>query len=388
MASKKLSAELLDNILNETIEKVSGSHREIFEIGEQSRAEYNHLTKKLAYIKKKVEEVISEGDKLELRVRRARNRLAEVSKQFNKYGEDEIHRVYKTTNELQVKLSTTRQRESQLREQRDEIERRLRQVKETVIKAEHLTGQISVVLNYLSGDLKQMSEFIDDANRKQAFGLKIIEAQEEERKRLSREIHDGPAQMLANMLLRSELIEKICKEQGTDAAIGELKDLRSLVRDSLREVRHIIYDLRPMALDDLGLIPTLQRYLKTVEENFAIPIEFHTIGKERRLPAKFEVALFRLIQEAVQNACKHAQANEVQVKIEFREQEVTLLVKDDGKGFELGKKRENAFGLIGMNERVDMLEGKLAIHSFPNHGTKILIRIPVREMEVGHETYN
>ena len=98
------------------------------------------------------------------------------------------------------------------------------------------------------------------------FAIRIIEAQEEERKRLSRDIHDGPAQILANVLLRSGLIEKVYAEQGADLAFKELNGLKETVRDALSEVRRIIYDLRPMALDDLGLIPTLKKYLLSTEE--------------------------------------------------------------------------------------------------------------------------
>jgi len=379
MASKKWTGKKLDEILNETIEKVSTSKNELFEISEQSRKEYDRLVSELDNIKAQVINAIDEGDKLEEQARLARMRLADVSKHFDRYEEEEIRQVYETANKLQVKLSYIRQKEAQLREKRDELERRLVQVKETTAKAERLTGQISVVLNYLRGDLKQIGAMIEDANRRQMLGLKIIEAQEEERRRLSREIHDGPAQTLANMLLRSELVEKVFQEKGTSEGIAEIRELRSMVKNSLHEVRRIIYDLRPMALDDLGLIPTLNKYLKTVEERFGLHVVFQVLGEERRLSPKLEIALFRLIQEGVQNACKHAEANKISVKMEFRENDVILSVKDDGKGFDLHAKKEGAFGLIGMNERVEMLEGKLSIHSEEGKGTIIFIRIPVRE---------
>ena len=379
MASKKWTGKKLDEILNETIEKVSTSKNELFEISEQSRKEYDRLVSELDDIKAQVINAIDEGDKLEEQARLARMRLADVSKHFDRYEEEEIRQVYETANKLQVKLSYIRQKEAQLREKRDELERRLVQVKETTAKAERLTGQISVVLNYLRGDLKQIGAMIEDANRRQMLGLKIIEAQEEERRRLSREIHDGPAQTLANMLLRSELVEKVFQEKGTSEGIAEIRELRSMVKNSLHEVRRIIYDLRPMALDDLGLIPTLNKYLKTVEERFGLHVVFQVLGEERRLSPKLEIALFRLIQEGVQNACKHAEANKISVKMEFRENDVILSVKDDGKGFDLHAKKEGAFGLIGMNERVEMLEGKLSIHSEEGKGTIIFIRIPVRE---------
>ncbi len=388
MSSKKISTKLLDQILDSTIEKVSASKKDIIEIGELSRNEYERLLKKLENIKVEVSDIIDEGDVLEERMRLARNRLAQVSKNFNQYGEEEIRTVYENANELQIKLSVLKQREIQLRERRDELERRLVQVKETIEKSENLTGQITIVLNYLNGDLKKIGELIEDANRRQALGLKIIEAQEEERRRLSREIHDGPAQMLANMLLRSEIIEKKLGSDDTEAVIMEFRQLRELVRESLREVRGIIYDLRPMALDDLGLIPTLMKYLNTAKDNFGMPIMFKTLGTERRLSSKLEIAIFRLVQESVQNACKHSEASKIEVKVEFQEETVVLSIKDDGKGFDVDKEREDSFGLIGMNERVELLEGRFIINSSSERGTLVLIQIPVKVEEVKNEIYN
>ncbi|NNC27539.1 histidine kinase, partial [Salinisphaera sp. USBA-960] len=133
-----------------------------------------------------------------------------------------------------------------------DLEQRISSLQNTSDKAESFMSQISTVLSYLGGELRQYGEVIEDARRKQEYGLKIIEAQEEERKRLSREIHDGPAQVLANVLLRSQLIERIYEKKGKDEAFKEIKDMKSLIEDALKEVRRLIYDLRPMALDDLG----------------------------------------------------------------------------------------------------------------------------------------
>jgi two-component system sensor histidine kinase DegS len=381
MSSRMIDAKVLDQILDTTVHTVTESKTQIFEIGEQSRLEFEKLTQELTEIKQKVLEVIEKGDHLEAYSRLARARLSEVSKHFQQYNEDQIREAYENANKIQLDLITVRQSESQLRERRDDIERRLVNLKSTVDKADKLVGQISVVLNFLSGDLRQFGEMIKDAKQKQEFGLQIIEAQEEERRRLSREIHDGPAQMMANVLLRSELIERIYSDQGAKAAQGEIKDLRCMLKEALTEVRRIIYDLRPMALDDLGLIPTLEKYLYTVEDTTGITIHYRAIHSEERLPSRMEVAIFRLIQESIQNACKHSEANKIEVKMELKNKLITILVKDDGKGFDTKVHKENSFGLIGMKERVEMLEGKMKVDSKPNRGTFILIQIPINGQE-------
>lgn len=383
MDSKQISPKYLDQILKMTIQQVAESKQEIIEIGELSRTEHERLLKSLEHIKEELAKIIDECDILEEKMRLSRKRLAQVSREFKKYSEEEIRTVYENAKNLQVKLEVLRQRELELRERRDELERRLVQVKETIAKSESLTGKISIVLNYLNGDMKQVGELFEDANRKQAFGLRILEAQEEERRRLSREIHDGPAQLLANSLLRTEIIEKKMNsdDSDSDSVLDEVRQLRHLVREALKEVRGIIYDLRPMALDDLGLVPALMKYLNTVKESFNIPISFQLLGAERRFSMKLETAVFRLVQESVQNACKHAQASQIEVKLEFQKDALSILVKDNGVGFHAEKQREDSFGLIGMSERVDLLGGKLTIHSQPNEGTIVLIHIPIKQEE-------
>ncbi|CAM3557407.1 two-component sensor histidine kinase DegS [Aeromicrobium ponti] len=378
MNIKKFDTKTLDLILQKMITTVSTSKDEIFRIGEQCRKDHETLTEELREVKHLVIKTIEEGDKLDIQTRFARKRLSEVSMHFKDYTEAEVRDAYEKAHQLQMDLSMNRQIEKQLRDRRDDIERRLLGVSETIERAESLVSQISVVMNYLTSDLKQMGEIIEDARMKQEFGLKIIEAQEEERKRLSREIHDGPAQMMANVMMRSDLIERVYNERGGDEAIIEIKSLKKMVRSALYEVRRIIYDLRPMALDDLGLVPTLKKYLQTIEEyHSTTKIKFANVGEEVRLPPQYEVALFRLIQESVTNALKHANTNEIIVKMEINKTRVVVIVKDNGKGFDIREKKAESFGIIGMRERVELLEGQISIDSSIGKGTIVIIQIPL-----------
>ncbi|MDM8152489.1 sensor histidine kinase [Priestia megaterium] len=379
MSKHKLTSKALDEIFEKVIGTVGDSKNEVYRLSEDARQEYQQIKEELEVLKGKVLETIEQGDKLETQARLARKRLSDVSRHFQIYSEPEVKDAYEKAHELQTKLLMNQQSEYQLRNRRDELERRLLTLEETIKRADHLVGQISVVLNYLTSDLKHVGEIVEDAIQKEYFGFRIIEAQEEERKRLSREIHDGPAQMLANVMMRSELIDRIYRERSAKEAMEEIRDLRKMVRSALYEVRRIIYDLRPMALDDLGLIPTLRKYLDTIEDyNEGKPrITFISIGQEKRTASKLEVALFRLVQEAVTNALKHADATEIQVKIEFNNEHAILLVKDDGCGFNQEEKKENSFGLIGMKERVDLLDGTISVHSKINQGTLVMIKVPI-----------
>ncbi|MGE7183709.1 sensor histidine kinase [Peribacillus sp. NPDC006672] len=377
MPIKKVDAKALDKILETMVSTVSESKDEVFDIGEQCRKDFESLTKELDDVKIRVAIVITDSDALDSKARFARKRLSEVSMHFNHFSEEQVRDAYERAHKLQVDLQINRQLEKELRNRRDELELRLRGLQQTIDKAVHLVSQISVVQNYLMQDLKFVGEALQEAKRKQDFGLKIIEAQEQERKKLSREIHDGPAQMLANVMMRSDLIERVQRERGPDEALVEIRSLKVMVRNALYEVRRIIYDLRPMALDDLGLVPTLRKYLQTTEDyNTGVHLNFVNLGQVKRLPSDMEVALFRLVQEAVQNSLKHAEPKQVQVKLSISKEMVTVVVKDDGKGFDSSIQKEGSFGLVGMRERVELLEGEMTIDSQPGAGTLVFIQIP------------
>ncbi|SER65725.1 sensor histidine kinase [Psychrobacillus sp. OK032] len=380
MTKKNLNTQSLDVIFDRMVEVMDHSKRDIFIISEQSRQSFEEMKVELEIIRSNIEVVILEGDTLETNSRLARNRLAEVSKNFDSYDEPQVRSAYETANEIQIKLLIKRNEEKQLRLRRDELERRLQGLLEMIERADQLVNQVNIVMNYLTSDLKNVGEALENAKIKQDFTLKIIEAQEEERKRLSREIHDGPAQMLANVLLRTDLINLTYEQRGGDEAMKEIIDLKSMVRNALSEVRRIIYDLRPMALDDLGLIPTLRKYISTIEEyNPTKKINFQAFGVEERMQPNFEVAIFRLVQECLTNSIKHGKFKEAWVKIEWLQQKMNIIVKDNGVGFDPQVAKEKSFGLIGMQERVDLLEGTMKIISSPGKGTTILFSIPIKD---------
>jgi two-component system sensor histidine kinase DegS len=253
-----------------------------------------------------------------------------------------------------------------------------------VERAETIVLQMNLVLEYFSGDLNQVTRILESAKNRQMIGLKIILAQEDERKRIAREIHDGPAQSLANLALRTEIAERILDTGDLEAIRSELIDLRTQVRIGLEEIRKTIFNLRPMALDDLGLLPTLRKFVQDFEEKTRIRAVFETSGKEKRLPSAMEAAMFRLVQEGYNNALKHAEPTYVSLDITYQEDSVQLVISDNGVGFhaDLVESRAKAahtqFGLVGMRERVDLLEGKIDIESAVGEGTKIRIQVPIK----------
>ncbi|WP_342473043.1 sensor histidine kinase [Metasolibacillus sp. FSL H7-0170] len=381
--NEKFDIASLDVIFNRMLETIMSSKNDIFIISEQSQRNFEEMQKELAAIREEIAVVIDETDCLERTTQLAKQRLVVVSKAFNTFTEEQVREAYETANNFQIQYMLVQEKEKQLRERRDDLERRMKILYDTIKRADQIVNQVNVVVNYLTSDLRDVGQALEQAKIKQDFGIKILAAQEEERKRLSREIHDGPAQMMANVLMRSDLIERIYREKGMDAAIEEIAHLKLNVREALSEVRRIIYDLRPMALDDLGILPTLKKYLSTVMEyNEGVNIQFQTFNQEKRLDTNYEVAIFRLIQECTTNAIKHGKSTEISVKLEWLKRDVNISVKDNGVGFDKELIKDQSFGIIGMKERIDILNGKMNIRSEIGKGTLVTFKIPFQNDEI------
>ncbi|MFY9416212.1 MAG: sensor histidine kinase, partial [bacterium] len=331
-------------------------------------------------------DVIDRVDELEGLEQRARWRLLEVSRDFARYTEDDIRWAYEEAKNIQVELALCREREKLLRQRRDDLERGLRRLEQTVRKAEKLVTQVGVVIDYLEGKLGDLSQQLEGMQQRQQLAAGIIKAQEEERRRVAREIHDGPAQSLANLVFRLEVCEKLLAAERLPELRGELAELKGLIKGSLQEVRKIIFDLRPMALDDLGLVPALRRYLEGLEEREGLVVNLAVFGQEVRLASAVEVGLFRIIQEALHNVSKHARAASARVTLTYGQEQLLLSVRDDGRGFDLreverGGRAGGHFGLISMRERAELLGGRFEVKSAPGQGTRITVAVPITEGE-------
>ncbi|MFS0836278.1 sensor histidine kinase [Paenibacillus sp. 1P03SA] len=378
-----MQVDALDRVIKNAIEVMESSKYQVFEICESARGERESLLRELSQVKDEVTQTIELVDNLERDYKRARIRLTEVSRDFARYRENDIKTAYEAAISLQLQLTVSREKENHLKERRNDIQQRIKNVDKQLERAEMIVSQMNVVLEYLSGDLNQVTRILESAKNRQLLGLKIILAQEDERKRMAREIHDGVAQTMANVVLRTEIAERMVTKQEYTAAKEELIDLKSQLRCGLEEVRKMIFNLRPMALDDLGLIPTVRKFVQDFEDKTQVHTKLEISGKETRLPSGMEVAIFRLIQETFSNILKHAHATFVTLELSFQEDLVSISINDNGIGFNVDLTEHkiakgNNFGIIGMRERLKLLEGDMAIYSEKDVGTKITMLIPIR----------
>ncbi len=203
---------------------------------------------------------------------------------------------------------------------------------------------------------------------------RVVEAQELERRRLARELHDETGQALTSILLGLRSLEDALESEGSRTAAGELRDL---VVSTLQDVRRLAVELRPKALDDFGLVPALERLTEGFAEQTGIAVDLEAALVEERLPAEVETALYRIVQESLTNVIKHARAKRVSILVTRRRSSVMAVIEDDGEGFDPAQVGEEGYGLVGMRERVALFDGRLQIESSAGGGTTLAVEVPV-----------
>jgi two-component system, NarL family, sensor histidine kinase DevS len=203
---------------------------------------------------------------------------------------------------------------------------------------------------------------------------RVVQAQELERQRLARELHDETGQALTSILLGLKPLEEALADHPARAALA---DLRQQVVSALQDVRRLAVELRPAVLDDFGLVPALERLTHAFAEQSDIRVDFHSAIGDRRLPSEVETTLYRVVQESLTNIVKHAHARNVSVSVARRETTVAAVIEDDGAGFDHRAVREEGVGLLGMRERLSFIDGRLEIESRPGAGTTIVAEVPL-----------
>ncbi|MGH2536560.1 MAG: sensor histidine kinase [Candidatus Promineifilaceae bacterium] len=218
------------------------------------------------------------------------------------------------------------------------------------------------------------------AARDQFSIIRVIQSEEAARQSLVRRMHDGPASSLSNFILQAEICQRFF-DFDPERARAELNDLKSSAANTFRAVKNFIFDLRPMMLDDLGVVPTLRRYAENFEEKYNLPVTLNVTGQARRLEEHVEVTIFRAVQELLNNARSHGQATAIEVLIDLDPNEVLLVISDNGSGFDPDLLEENtgrgAIGLSMLRERIEMLGGQLRVDSTLGDGARAEFTIPV-----------
>ena len=382
MEKTAVDPKIIDSIITKTIETIHSNKEEIREIASTAQKRCKDLEVAYYDIKNQLTSTKKEMAHVEIAVKNQKLALLNIREHFSDFTQVQIKHAYEKTDDLIIKLSLLKHEEGNLEEQREYLEKKIVESYKTLHRAEKTLENIHRSLNYLTGNLVQISEHLDNVAQKYQFGLKIIKAQEEERKRVAKDIFNGPIRYM----LRAVDMAELCHEnfdKNLEEAQKDIKSLKIIVRESLKDIRQIIYNLRPMSLDDLGLIPTLQKYVEDFAQEAKINILFKSSHSQYTLANTLSLTIFRTVQESLINIKKHSRANSARVMLEFLFNKLNLLIADDGIGFDLDIIKEESysltkyFGLFSINEKIELLKGTFDVITKPQEGTKILITVPL-----------
>ncbi|MBI2266738.1 MAG: sensor histidine kinase [Armatimonadetes bacterium] len=253
-------------------------------------------------------------------------------------------------------------------------------------KGDPSVARLAMTLNAMLERIVEHNRLLGEERKKsQSLAKQIIVAQEEERKRISRELHDETSQALTGLIIGLEGAEKALPSVCSDCRGCRDKILyaKKMAIRALEETHRIAIHLRPTILDDLGLVAAIHWFSSDQEEQLGIPFDYAVTGNRTRFPSEVETALFRIVQEAATNIAKHSNASRAYIRLAFDDDSASLSVEDDGKGFDESRltsseTTDQRLGLFGMKERAALIGGAFAIRSAPGSGVRIEVKVPVK----------
>jgi two-component system sensor histidine kinase DegS len=326
------------------------------------RFELEQTQKELKEISLLIEQSQLEISRIQQRNASISAHLQQIQSQFEAASKADIRTAYDSALDAQQRLFVMRGQIDKLQSDHNHIEHFLG-ILERVNQVLETGGQDQ---NGVKKDQLAMAKSVE----------MIIQAQEAERGRLARKMHDGPAQALSNFILQTEIAMRLFSIDQSKAK-EELTGVKTAASTTFQKVRDFIFDLRPMMLDDLGLVPTITRYVDTYKEQSGIEVKLISTGMEQRFESYIEVMVFRAIQELLGNIALHSQATQVILQMDSSTTGLRISLEDNGKGFEVEKIQESGgMGLKVIRDRVQMLGGSMDVRSTIGHGSHILFQIP------------
>jgi two-component system sensor histidine kinase DegS len=341
---------------------------------------HQSVTARLQIVEAELETAETKSRELEASLERIRDQAEEsrvvekhLLNNLKQFSPSEVQETFANIRETQLVVERVQLEYEFLTARRAELKDQgqfLRSASQILADLQRMYGENGAPPTAAEGD-KQFR----DASRQ------VFQIIEEERMRIARDMHDGPAQSMANLVLQAEILERLL-DRNPKQLVTELAEFKNSVRNALEETRQLIFDLRPMTLDDLGLVPTLRKFIKEYGDRYGLATRFNVVGQERRLPGNTEGVLFRIIQEALTNVHKHARAKMAEVTMNLQPNRVTVTIKDDGQGFDVARTEANLhknknLGLLSMRERAELEKGTLEIRSQPGRGTEVKVEIAI-----------
>ncbi len=337
---------------------------------EETQKEYEQTQRDLKEIDILIKQSAAEVEKLAQRNAQVTNYTRQLQTNFETLPRQDIKEAYEALNDVQQRLFTMRGQLEKLQSDQRNLERLADLQRRVLELAGNLPSATAVASRAAAGD--------------QSSVIRVIQTEEAVRQGLVRKMHDTVASSISNFILQAEICQRFF-DVNPDRARAELNALKNSAGSTFSNVKDFIFDLRPMMLDDLGVVPTLRRYTESFQEKNGIPVTITITGVERRLESHIEVTIFRNVQELLQNALNHAQATQIQVSLDMGPDNVFAVVEDNGSGFnpdDVLNGDGRTIGLATLRERTEMLGGELNIQSSIGQGTRVEFTIPVSVEEV------
>lgn len=331
---------------------------------EQSEGDVEQMRKELEEVDLMIEQSQLEVEKLVQRNSSITSHLQQIQSNFDTMPRPDIRATYDAALEAQQRLFVMRGQLEKLQSDKLHLER-------TIDLQER-------ILELVSDGMPAGFQSGSRVNAATAEKLEmVIQAQEAERQRLSQQMHDGPAQALSNFILQTEIAMRLF-DVNQEKAREELSNLKLAATSTFQKVRDFIVELRPMMLDDLGLVPTIRRYVDSLSEQSEMDIRLNVMGSEQRFESYIEVMVFRALQELIANATHHSQASQVKILLDISGSAINVTVEDNGRGFDTETLEEReGMGLKLIKDRVEMLGGNFEMYSSPGDGTRIHFSVPL-----------
>lgn len=341
------------------------------------------ITQKVTNIKRRLGEISDQVETVKSSVDREQNRYSNIATELRSIKEnldtvprEDIRDKYEEALDVRFRLATMRGQQEKFESSRDLMQEEI--------------DLLQQVVNYLQG--VDMSEIGEDGEGGSSNGsldiVGIIRTQEDEREKLARAMHDGPAQSLTNFILQAEIVQKLFTKY-PDRAGEELDSLKGNASKTFQKVRDFIFDLRPMMLNDLGTAPTVRRYVESYKEKSDIDVQLEIFGDERRLEEYREVMIFRGIQEVMGLARDYAAPTEIDVQLDMSATEIRISVEDNGRGFNaegiFEGSEEDTYtdarvqALRMLKSKFELVSGTLDVRSDENEGTTVRMELPTGE---------
>ena len=340
----------------------------------EADSEYEQTQRSLREVKLMLEQSQTELSKLTQRHATINAHLQQVQAQIESISRQDIRMAYNAAMDAQQRLFVMRGQLDKLQNDQEALQR--------------YGSFLEKVRNFLLNDLPKSKTGRLRSGGSASLQM-VINAQEAERQRLSRQMHDGPAQTLSNFIVQTEIANRLL-DIDANRAKEELDNLKNSALNTFKEVRTFIFELRPMMLDDLGLFPTVRRYVDNFKEQTGTELNLTLKGSERRLESYLEVMIFRAIQELIGNAYRHNQDNpvkpQININISMDENVTRISVADNGKGFDPAMvENKQGLGLMLIRERVELLGGFLEIDAHVGKGARITFQVPTLEVQSNQE---